>query len=659
MPYYTTRWRRWRRRRPRWFRWRRPRGPFRRRYYRRHWVRNRKKKLSRITLKEWQPLKIIKTKVKGIYPFFLTTHKRISYNLIQYLDTVTPSKAPGGGGFSIMQFSLNGLYELFLKGQNIWTKSNCNLPLVRYNGCTMKLYRAELVDYVVTIQNCYPMCCSDLMYMSSQPAVMMMTHKSIFVPCRHNSNNRKKYKKIFIHPPSQMQTKWYFQSQLSNTPLILIKAVACSFDRYYLHSTAASTTIGFTSLNTTTFQLHNWKNFPPTAGYHPQERLYFWGSKQPPTSNPLDEKLGNLIYLGHTTDLVEGKTIKEKTTLQAYCQDSNAWGNIFHPRWLGYDYQVYSTNKSLSDIKQELATKNLDDKLSTINPQIFTPRTIPLQTRCRYNPLADKGIGNQIFLASVTSEVDTWHEPKNEKLMRSNFPLWILAWGWHDWQLKLAEVHRLDTEYVTVIKSPYIEPPLSYYIPLDPNFTEWPPLSPYITTLNEADSKNFFPKNNFQVLTLNDICTSGPGTVKLPPDKSCEAHFKYCFHLKFGGCPAKMEQICNPTDFPVYPIPNSKLLQPSLQSPTTPLQTYFYNFDERRQLITDRAAKRIKKDFTTPTTLLPIAGTAMEVQPPQETTSPSTTSTEEEEETTLELQLLQLRKKQKKLKQWIRKLLNE
>ncbi len=51
-----------------------------------------------------------------------------------------------------------------------------------------------------------------------------------------------------------------------------------------------------------------------------------------------------------------------------------------------------------------------------------------------------------------------------------------------------------------------------------------------------------------------------------------------------------METICNPINEPVYPVPDSQLQTPSLQSPTTPLETFLYKFDERRGQITAKAA---------------------------------------------------------------------
>nr|UGV34489.1 MAG: ORF1 [TTV-like mini virus] len=657
MPWYRRYKRRWRRRRRPWYR--RPRAPFRRRFWRRYWVSKRKRKLKKITVKQFQPEKINKLNVKGIYPLFLTTHERISHNLIQVIDSTTPHRGPGGGGFSIMQFSLQGLYELFLKSQNWWTKSNCNLPLIRFNGVTLKLYRTEHVDYIVTIQQCYPMCCNDIMFMSTQPSIMLMTKGSIKVSCRQNTRNKKPYKIVRVSPPAQMLTKWYFQSLLAKTGLLLIKATAASFDRFYTHSFASSTTMGFTSLNTTTFQFHNFKQYPTQTGYKPQNNLYLWGAVKAAIPDPMNTKVSQLIYLGQTTILQEGESLEScKQDVTKYLTERDKWGNPFHPRFFTYDYQVFSTNKPLTDIITKVKQSgNINKTIKEVFATEFTPRTVPLQTQCRYNPLADKGTGNKIFLVSIVSDQETWHEPKDERLMRQNLPLWLLTWGWSDWQKKLAQIHHFDYDYVTVIKSPYIEPTLTYYIPLDDSFTNWPPSSPYGTDLNQSDSKNWFPKNNFQVVSLNNIAASGPGTVKLRKDQSCEAHMYYKFHFKLGGCPAPMETICNPINEPVYPVPDNQLQTPSLQSPETPLQTFLYAFDERRGQITTKAAKRLKTDFTTREPFISTTGSAMEV-PPDQRPPEEDSSTSEEEKEEMQLQLEYLQRRQRKLRKRVLQLLD-
>ncbi len=112
------------------------------------------------------------------------------------------------------------------------------------------------------------------------------------------------------------------------------------------------------------------------------------------------------------------------------------------------------------------------------------------------------------------------------------------------------------------------------------------------------------------------------------------------------------KKICDPSKQSKYPIPNNQQQTTSLQSPENPIQTYLYDFDERRGLLTERAAKRIKQDYTSEKTVLPFAGAATDL-PILKATSPEESSSEEEEEQQAEKKLLQLRRKQHKLRERI------
>lgn len=550
-----------------------------------------------------------------------------------------------------MQFSLQALYEQFIKTTNWWTRSNCNLPLIRYLGAKFKLYRAENYDYVVTIERCLPLQATDLMYISCHPAVMMMTKRAIFVPCRKNSFFKKPYKTVRVRPPSQMKTGWHFQKDLANFPLVVIRAVACSFDRIYTSSSASSATIGFTSLNLQSFQLHNW-NTPPTSGYQPQPTQWLLGIPKltSTTTDPTSYKVGDLTYLGNTTKKQLGTPINATVTSD-YFSKPDYWGNIFCPEYLKGTNPVFVTNK---DPKTWMESEK--DKLIK-NSHNVTLKTTSNLIQCRYNPFNDKGVGNAIYLIS-NRDNQHWEQPEDPKLMRINLPLWLLPFGWLDWQKKAKIVSSVDVSYMTVIQCPTIDPPNQkhIYLPLDETFLSG--TSPYTTQLFDNDSKFWYPKNRFQADSLNTIGTCGPGIIKLPKTQSCEAHMQYYFHFKFGGCPPPMEQICNPETEPKYPIPDTKHETTSLQSPTTPIQTYLYSFDERRGIITNTAAKRIKKDSETETTSLALAGPATDLQPSYKILQESTESSSEEEEEDIHLQLRHLRRKQKLLRRRILQLLD-
>lgn len=657
MVYY---WRRWRHPQRRWRRrWlRRPRQTFRRRRWRRRYrVRNTRKKAKKISIREWQPTKILKTKVKGLYPLFGATRARLTNNFIQYIDSTAPHYIPGGGGFSIIQMNLNALYELHLKVTNWWTRSNCDLPLIRYGGCSIKFYKTESTDYVVNIQTCYPMLSTDIMYMSTQPSVMMLTHKAIFVPCKKSNYETKHYVKKFIKPPTQMLTKWYFQKDLSNVPLFVITATAASFDRYYLSSSSISSTIGLKSLNTRSFILHDWQD-PPTTGYKPQTNQWFYGTENG-HSELKDITFSELIYLGGTGPYEKGIPIKE-TPWDTYYTNPKLWGNVFHPDYLTGDSRILVTNKSPNDLKT-IYDNSRSKKLSESGSG-FTFKSTSNIEECRYNPFADQGQGNMIYLVSNHSDHTEWQPILDERLERKNFPLWLLTWGFIDWQKKLALVQQIDINYMIVIVSKYITPALPYYLFLDEKFLEG--TSPYRPQFERtpSDLKHWYPKTLFQLESINEIGAVGPGTCKLPKDVSVEAHMGYKFHFKLGGCPPPMEKVCNPAEQIKYPVPNNFQQTTSLQSPEQPIETFLYHWDERRGQLTGPAAKRIKKDWDTEKAILPFTGhTSVDLPAPyQETSTSDDSSTEEEtQQTSLKDQLFKQRLKQKQYRHRILRLIKK
>nr|UGV34384.1 MAG: ORF1 [TTV-like mini virus] len=657
MPFYFYR-PRWRRNR--WFRpWRTRRAFRRRRRRRKAYYRGvRKRKAKQITLKQWQPITIKKTIIRGFYPAFLTNKHRITNNMTKYIDTIAPTHFDGGGGFAISQFTLNGLYELFIKAQNWWTQSNCWLPLIRYFGCQLTFYRSENYDYVAHVHRCLPLKATDDLYMASQPYIMLMSKKCIKIHCKQNSKSKKPFKKVFVKPPTQYTNKWMFQADMCNQPLLIVQTAACSFDRMYLAADWQSTTVGFISLNTQSFVMHNWNN-PPTTGYHPQTTQYLYGT-QNGASQPMKEKVTNLIYLGTTKSMSTGVPITNTQGLNQLATKETMWGNIFIPHYFSQEGAVFVSQKSPHDLQQHYsgagASKLTTDTIETST--IFTPKSTPNYIYCRYNPLADKGTGNKIYIVSNTLDQTPWQPPTSAKLIRENLPLWVIGFGYLDWQKTLNETIKIDTDKILVIQSPYITPKQTYYVPLDQSFIDG--RSPHKENdITDYDEQHWYPKVAFQMESINSIVSSGPGTIKLPKESSAEGHYSYKFIFKLGGCPPPMDKICNPVNQPVYPVPNNEQPSTSLQSPRTAIQTYLYNFDERRGEITTKAAKRIKKDYETEKTMLPFAGqSSMDVRASPETSPAQTPEDSEEEEESIHLQLRQLRRKQKLLRKRILQLLD-
>ncbi len=121
--------------------------------------------------------------------------------------------------------------------------------------------------------------------------------------------------------------------------------------------------------------------------------------------------------------------------------------------------------------------------------------------------------------------------------------------------------------------------------------------SPYEQGVNPLDYPRWYPMVQYQEQAINDLLQTGPGTAKFNGKKTVEGKCLYTFYFKFGGAPPPMVHIKDPTDQPDFPIPNQIMETTSLQDPTCPPEQYLYNFDQRRGYLTERAAKRIKKDW--------------------------------------------------------------
>nr|UGV42231.1 MAG: ORF1 [TTV-like mini virus] len=660
-----------RRRRPRRFWRRRFRTPIYRRFWRRRYrVRKRhfKRKLSKLTIQEWQPPSIRKLTIKGYYPLFQSTRDRLSNNMITYLESIAPHYVPGGGGFSISCFSLNTLYKEHLKLHNWWTKTNDNYPLIRYNGCTLKLFKSEKVDYIFYYQRHYPMKASALMYTSTQPQILLLNNRKRIVKCKANNKKTKPYIRLRIPPPSQLKTKWYFQRDIANLPLLLTIATACSLDRPYLNSQSISNTVGFKTLNYEAFLNRGFKNIP-TTGYFPKPNTRYFIT-QTHSTDPKNVPIGSLIFLGNTNLLTLGTKIQDacpsttesewKNQFEKYLQTEKNWGNPFTPEYLDEDnYNIWITNKTPQELKAKY--KSNTDKLHSSDTDTFwTLKRVPSVLDCRYNPFRDDN-RNEVYLLKITEQNSyDYHEPPKPELIAKDLPLWACLWGYIDYQKKAATYTEIDTTCICVILSHSLDPTThTTFIPLDEDFLKGQsPFRPEHQT-TRPDELNWHPKVSFQIQSLNNIACTGPYTAKLPAGTSIEGHMQYKFHFKLGGSPPPMATLTNPENQPKYPNPDNFLQTTSLQSPTMPIEHYLYNFDERRHILTKKAIKRMQTDKETQSSLLQITDSASTDVPTPYTETPTSESEDsEKEEETLQQRLLKQRKYQKQLQRGINKLLN-
>ncbi|AXQ66068.1 MAG: hypothetical protein [Anelloviridae sp.] len=532
------------------------------------------------------------------------------------------------------------------------------MPLFRYTGCNIRVYRPLDIDLVIKFQRCYPMCCTKLMYTGCQPSLMMMSKGSKIIRCKKNAPNAKPYVKFKFPPPDQMTNKWYFQHNESNTGLLMIQVAAVSLDHYYTSSYAESSTVTLWGINTRIFQNLNFAN-PPTYGYIPKSGFTLYAT------NGAD-KVEDLIWLGQSKKYNKGDQLKQHKlnnnfddTVKQYMQHSEWWGNPFHSEML---HQQWTLWKGTSNPLTQLTNKSLNFT-STCTQAGLTKLSQELFFKFRYNPFKDKGYNNIYILANFTDNLinDKYDlEPYDDPdLQNPGFPNWLGCFGFQDYLIKLGKKQRINTDYIMLMKTKAIEPLETYYILVDEYFLHGD--SEELIGRTDWDNENWYPMIQHQQGALNTLALCGPGAPKLGDIKTAEAKLDYSFHFKVGGCSKAPEKVTDPTTQPTFVTPNNILNTNSLQSPDEPIETFLYQFDWRRDQITQSAAQRITKDHRTKTTLFTDAERSATEVPTLQTQEKELLSSEEEEtkKETLFEQLQHQRLKQRELRLRIKQLLNQ
>lgn len=597
-------------------------------------------------------------------PLFITTHARVSNNSTLYLSEIAPHYIPSNGGFSVTQYTLEGLYKLFQKARCWWTTSNDEYPMIRYTHCKLKLFKSENTDYVFTYHNCYPMESTLQTFQTCQPNILQLNKRHKIMRCKKHNPYKRPYKTLTIHPPATMKNKWFFQKEIAKLPLLMTMCSAMSLDRWYASSTAISTSIGFRGLNFNVFQYHNFTR-EPTAGYKPNDTYYFYSfqqSKTNPLPNITDIETKNLIFLGKTTTYTVGTSIGDSSTttpwnqkLTKYASTSDYWGNVFVPAYLTGPLPLLKGKLSIHELSTNSHYNTSESsKLSEEHFSYFQQNTI---INYRYNSYNDEGDENSSWVVDITSIQKNWEPPLDPNLQAHNYPFWIQLWGFLDWLRLKYKTLTIDTEKAIVLHSTYIDPKQNPIIPLDEDFLQGrSPFRPK-DNITPNDKLNWHPKVAFQMQTINEIAASGPATVKLPPNVSVEAHLQFSFYFKLGGCAPPSKSIEDPNIQPYFPNSNNLIQTPSLQDPSTPIQNFLYNFDWRRDFITKTAEQRIQKYLASEQTFSASTGSNPFIPAPHQEAQTTHEETQEKENQTLQLLINQQQRKQQELRQRILRLI--
>lgn len=575
-----------------------------------------------------------------------------------YEASIVPELLPGGGGFSLKNFSLNALYTEHDLAHNFWTKTNQNLPLCRFLGATFKLYQSEHTDYVFSYSKQLPLQSSLAMYNSLQPSIHQMNKHSITVPSKRTKQRKKPYIKIKVTPTSQLENKWYFQKDLANTPLIMTRATALSLDSYYIPYQAMSTNITIPYLNTDIIQ-NTYFTTTDASGYYCKgegtNKIYLYASDStlPVNSIPLT----SLIFLGDTKNNKPGKSyIKlfptnniEDQKKQQWAKREN-WGNPFFTDYLTDNIHVYQSKMSLGTLITQMTSTN--DKVEKIIGTYGFTLTY-LTSAVRYNPLRDTGHQNMCYFKPCYTNKNNWDPPDNPELINQGLPLWLLLFGYPDFMKKTKKLIRIDDEQALVLQTDLTTPPKKPLVILNESFIQG--LSPFEKGPNPADNNRWYPCFQMQQIIYNIICLTGPGTPKIPKDRNIEAKIKYQFFFKWGGNLPPMSEIADPKGQINYPVPSNLQPSNSLQNPTEAPERLLYSFDQRRGELTKKALQRITKDSDFEKYFITDPAERFQVPVPttETSTEEETTSEEEEKETDLIRLLQHQHRKQRQLRKRI------
>lgn len=594
-----------------------------------------------------------------------------------YETSIVPEKNPGGGGFCVMQLNLDNLFSMHQQCTNWWTASNDNLPLCRYIRCKLKCYQSAFVDYVIKYSTALPGRSNKLTYPACQPSMLLMANNKVIVPSKATRPLKRPYKTIYINPPAQFQTKWYFQKEIAKIPLVTIHAAACSLDHMYTGTNWDSNNITITCLNVDQVNNRNFKMIGYTTTTPWPYKIsgtvqyYYWYYNSPTPPNSIQNiELKFLIPLQQVTnwslgsDYDEAHTRYGEQSTQSYLTSySKYWGNPFMKEYINEPENWYYSTTSATGFSTAWQEKPNATKLHELSIGATQMQLTKLDDsiiwKVRYNPLKDEGKSTKMYLLQLNKQnLINWDPPDNYDYILEGFPMWLNIYGFVDFQKKLGKYISIDTDYILCIQNTTTHPRINkVIIPLNQSFTN--DESPYLTYVHPADKGKWHPQLQYQIDEINNIAKCGPATPKLGQRESDEIKVKYDFYFKWGGSPAKMITVDNPIEQAIYPIPRNLNEPTTLQGPTQAFETVLYSFDERNDQLTQTAIDRITKDWSIKELLHSITETTREapVQPTLETQIQEAQTSKETQETLQQL-LLQQRLMQRQLKHRITQLMN-
>nr|UHK03959.1 MAG: ORF1 [Torque teno midi virus] len=633
-PWYSTwRKRRYRRRRftykkrrPYNRRRRRARKPRRRRRRKPYKVRRKKKA---IVVKQWQPDRIRKCKIKGRGTLVMGAHGRQYICFTNVKERLTPSRSPAGGGFGVERFTLQYLYQQWKARNNIWTASNKFTDLARYLGAKFIFYRHPDTDFIVNYSRQPPFNIDKDTYMQMQPQQMLLgKHKRIILSKTTKPTGRIKHV-IKIGPPKLLTNKWFFQEELAKQDLLQIAGTAASFKYPTIGCCNENRILNLYSLDTKFYQDAHWMQaYPPSQNYA-----------------PFATADNNLVFTYKTTSGTDTVSVPADKT--KWLTLENGW---FQPKILA----AYKVTRQGHD-------------------QALLPMVL-----LRYNPATDDGTNNIVTIVDLVA--GSWQGPYTEAYTIRGVPLWMALNGYANYVItKSGDKGILEHSIVCVYSDSLYRLPTAsdqkIFPILGSKFVNGKP--PYDQPMTDDLKNKWYPRYFHQQEPINDIVCCGPLVPKFynQTNSTWELQYYYSFYFKWGGPEITDNEVDDPKTKGHYPTSaDSRPIQISNPLKQT-TKSLLHKWDFRRGILTKTAYKRMCDNLETDTDFQADAETpkkkkkvTCELRNPEEETQEiqdcllslcETNSSQEESNQNLQQLINKQKLKQQQLKQHLLTLLTD
>lgn len=220
----------------------------------------------------------------------------------------------------------------------------------------------------------------------------------------------------------------------------------------------------------------------------------------------------------------------------------------------------------------------------------------------RYNPHADKGVGNWIALQPLTKNTSNQDEGGLLALLK-DYPLWVLCYGYADYVRKTFGNYDPFNSYRVILRCPYTNPPLAYkeatdynkgYTIYDHNFGTGRTTAGNIE-IPVLQQFRWYPKLGNQLPILEAICNCGPLMPRDSAQKGWDLTLGYKAKFTLGGNPIPPQDPVDPCNVSKRALPDPdkqlggvQVVDPAVMDPGR----FDYPWDYRRGLLTTRALKR-------------------------------------------------------------------